>query len=136
MLAGLLYEDALPLFDHLDHANGLYPDSTGLIAFTGRASDMGRFRTPSLRNVAVTAPYMHDGSIATLDAVIDHYAAGGRTIASGPHAGAGGRNPHKSPRMHGFSLSSQQRADLIAFLGALTDINFLRDPRFSSPWVQ
>jgi cytochrome c peroxidase len=50
---------------------------------------MGRFRTPTLRNVALTAPYMHDGSIATLDAVLDHYREGGRTIVDGPHAGVG-----------------------------------------------
>ena len=50
---------------------------------------MGTFRAPSLRNVEVTAPYMHDGTIATLDEVLDFYAAGGRHIASGPFAGDG-----------------------------------------------
>lgn len=64
---------------------GAYPaPNTGLLEHTGRPEDMGRFRAPTLRNVEVTAPYMHDGSIATLDEVIDHYAAGGRTIAAGP----------------------------------------------------
>ncbi len=115
--------------------NGRYPESnTGLVAFSGRPGDMGRFRTPSLRNVAITAPYMHDGSIPTLDAVIDHYAAGGRTIAGGAHAGVGSANPYKSPRVHGFSISAAERADLLAFLGALTDRALLTDPRFSDPW--
>ncbi len=115
---------------------GAYPaDNTGLAEITGRPEDMGRFRAPSLRNVAVTAPYMHDGSIATLDAVIDHYAAGGRTIRAGPHAGVGRRNPLKSSFVPGFKISRRERADLIAFLEALTDEAFLRDPRFANPWT-
>ena len=66
---------------------------------------MGKFRPPTLRNVAVTAPYMHDGSIQTLSQVLDHYAAGGRTIASGPYAGVGHDNPNKAPNVHGFSFA-------------------------------
>jgi len=58
--------------------SGKYPDrNTGLIEHTGRAEDMGKFKAPTLRNSAVTAPYMHDGSIKTLDEVLDHYMAGG-----------------------------------------------------------
>ena len=114
---------------------GAYPrDNTGIAEITGQASDMGRFRAPSLRNIAVTAPYMHDGSIATLDAVLDHYAAGGRTIASGPHAGVGRNNPLKSSFLPGFTLSSAERSDLIAFLYSLTDEQFLRDKRYANPW--
>lgn len=114
---------------------GAYPaDNTGIAEVTGRAQDMGRFRAPSLRNIAVTAPYMHDGSILTLDEVIDHYAAGGRTITSGPHAGVGARNPLKSSFVPGFSLTPQERADLKAFLHTLTDRRFLSDPRFGDPW--
>ena len=64
---------------HDRDGKGAYPaDNVGLIEHTGRPEDMGRFRTPSLRNVAVSAPYMHDGSIADLAGVIAHYAAGGR----------------------------------------------------------
>ena len=77
---------------------------------------------------------MHDGSIATLDGVIDHYAAGGRTVTSGPNAGVGRDNPLKSGFMVGFTLTAQERADLIAFLDALTDDRFLRDPRFADPF--
>src|SRR5207342_3178345 len=81
--------DPLPVFHNTGLYNvggtGRYPDP-GLEAHTHRAADMGAFRAPTLRNVAVTAPYMHDGSIATLAAVIDFYDAGGRVIAGGPLA--------------------------------------------------
>jgi cytochrome c peroxidase len=114
---------------------GAYPaGNTGVREVTGRAEDMGRFRAPTLRNIAVTAPYMHDGSIATLEGVLDHYAAGGRTIRSGPFAGVGADNPLKSGFVSGFSLTPQERADVIAFLEALTDERFLRDPRFADPF--
>jgi cytochrome c peroxidase len=77
---------------------------------------------------------MHDGSVATLDEVIDHYAAGGRTIGSGPHAGVGSANPYKSQLVAGFTLTAEQRQSLIDYLEALTDQDFLTDPRFSNPW--
>ncbi len=95
---------------------------------------MGRFKAPSLRNIALTAPYMHDGSIATLDEVLDHYMAGGRTIASGPHAGVGSANPYKSGFLVGFDLSPSERADVLAFLRSLTDSTFITNPAFSNPW--
>lgn len=114
---------------------GAYPaDNTGLEEHTGRPEDMGRFKAPTLRNIALTAPYMHDGSIATIEEVLDHYAAGGRTITSGPHAGIGRDNPLKSSFVPGFTLTGQERADLLAFLDALTDPQFLSDPRFADPW--
>ena len=83
----------------------------------------------------MTAPYMHDGSAATLGEVIDHYADGGRTIAAGPNRGVGHDNPNKSDGVRGFWLTTGQRADLIAFLESLTDGPLLRDPRFASPWL-
>ena len=117
--------------------SGAYPaDNTGLIEHSGKPADMGRFRTPSLRNVAVTAPYMHDGSIATLSGVIDHYKAGGRTIPGGVHAGRGADNPHKSGFVKGFKLSPVEKRDLIAFLDSLTDRGFLRNPAFSDPFAR
>jgi cytochrome c peroxidase len=116
--------------------NVSYPEpNTGLHRHTGHPEDVGRFRVPTLRNVAVTAPYMHDGSIATLDAVIEHYAAGGRAIYGGPHAGVGSDNPNKTPNVRGFILSPGEKRDLIAFLESLTDEEFLADPRFSDPWA-
>ncbi len=115
---------------------GSYPASDqGLAEFTGLAGDRGKFRAPSLRNVALTAPYAHDGSVATLDDVIDNYAAGGRVIQAGlPNAGDGTQNPNKSVFVHGFPLTQDERADLLAFLNALTDEGFLVDERFASPW--
>jgi cytochrome c peroxidase len=116
---------------------GAYPASDrGLMKLTGRPEDMGRFKAPTLRNIAVTAPYMHDGSIATLGGVIDHYAAGGRTIASGPDAGVGSESPLKDPLVAGFVLTAAERADLIEFLRSLTDETFLTDPRFSNPFAE
>jgi cytochrome c peroxidase len=114
---------------------GAYPEpNTGVHAVSDDEEDMGRFKAPSLRNIAVTAPYMHDGSIATLEEVLAHYEAGGRTIASGPNAGDGSKNPRKSSFVKGFTLTPQQRTDLIAFLRNLTDDEFLTDPRLSNPW--
>lgn len=113
---------------------GAYPAAdTGLFKSTGNAADMGKFRAPSLQNVAVTAPYFHDGSAATLEEVIRIYEAGGRNITSGANAGDGRTNPLKNGFVGGFTLTDQERADLIAFLEALTDEEFLHDPRFSEP---
>jgi cytochrome c peroxidase len=107
----------------------------GLYDQTGEATDVGKFKAPTLRNIAVTAPYMHDGSVATLEDAIDHYAAGGRTIADGPYQGVGRDNANKSPTIRGFTLTAAERADLVAFLRSLTDEELLRDPRFASPWL-
>ena len=125
------------------HNNGLYnlggeggypPHNTGLHDMTGKLSDMGRFKAPSLRNVAVTAPYMHDGSVLTLDDVIDHYARGGRNVSDGPFAGDGRHNPYKSTFVKGFDISASERRDLLAFLESLTDRRVLTDARWSDPW--
>jgi cytochrome c peroxidase len=114
--------------------NGAYPpDNTGLYDMTGVRRDMGRFRAPSLRNVALTAPYMHDGSMATLDEVLDHYARGGRMIASGPTAGDGRQNPYKSEFLKSFELTAGERRDVLAFLDALTDPGVVSDPRWVPP---
>lgn len=119
---------------NLDGKGAYPPNNTGIAELTGRPEDMGRFRAPSLRNVALTAPYMHDGTIDTLDGVLDHYAAGGRTIASGPHAGVGRDNPLKSSFVPGFDMSPEEKADHIAFLQSLTDEAFLKNPAYSDPW--
>jgi cytochrome c peroxidase len=117
-------------------AMGCYPpDNTGLYSVTGVTTDMGRFKAPSLRNIAVTAPYMHDGSIATLPEVLDHYAAGGRTISDGPFAGVGHESPALGQFIRGFSLTQRQKDDLLAFLEALTDDDFLTNPRYADPFA-
>ncbi len=125
------------------HNTGLY-NLTGALSYqspnvgayehTHAAADVGKFKTPTLRNIAVTAPYMHDGSIPTLEGVLDHYAAGGRTLTSGPHAGVGHDNPNKDPLIAGFTLTAADRADLIAFLESLTDEEVRHHPRFANPW--
>ncbi len=120
---------------NLDGSGAYPPDNTGLYDLTGQRRDMGRFKAPSLRNVALTAPYMHDGSIATLDGVIDHYAAGGRRIEAGAFAGDGSRNPYKSEFVRGFMLTDAERADLEAFLTALTDESVLTNPAFRDPFA-
>ena len=79
---------------------------------------MGKFRVPTLRNVALTAPYMHDGSLASLEQVIDHYARSGR------------KHPHQDSRLRPLALWQTERADLVAFLRSLTDPEFVADPRF------
>lgn len=87
---------------------------------TGVASP-GIFKAPSLRNVAVTGPYMHDGSLPSIEAVLDRYAAGGGHVAG------------QDPLIGGFTLTAPQRSDLIEFLHSLTDAALLHDPRFSKP---
>lgn len=115
---------------------GAYPfPNTGVHEVTGRPSDMGKFRAPTLRNVEVTGPYMHDGSVETLEEVIRIYEAGGRLIEQGPLAGDGRRNPLKSGFVPGFSLTDQERRDLVRFLESLTDDAFLTDPRLSNPFA-
>ncbi len=117
--------------------NGAYPaDNTGIFELTGQPEDMGRFRPPTLRNVAVTAPYMHDGSIETLEDVIRTYEAGGRLIEEGPLAGDGRRSPLKSGFVVGFTLTDEERTDLVHFLESLTDESFLTDPRLSDPFAE
>jgi len=87
-------------------------------------SDPGKSKAPTLRNIALTAPYMRDGRFATLDAVLEHYRSGGRHDAA------------QDPLIRGFALSAHDRADLIAFLESLTDREILHDPRFSDPRKQ
>ncbi len=114
---------------------GLYPaDNLGLGEHTSKPEDIGRFRAPTLRNVGLTAPYMHDGSLRTLSHVIDHYAAGGRTLTRGPYPGVGRDNPNKSPLVTGFQLTALEKSDLIAFLHSLTDEAFVTDPRHADPF--
>lgn len=116
---------------------GDYPaDNQGLFAITGKPQDMGKFKAPSLRNIALTAPYMHDGSVKTLAEVVDNYAAGGRNITEGPNAGDGRLNPYKDPLIQNIRLSVRDRADIVAFLRTLTDYAVTKDPRFSDPFAK
>ena len=100
----------------------------GLAEISTLARDDGRFRAPTLRNIEVSGPYMHDGSIGSLSAVIDFYAAGGRNITTGDFQGDGRENLLKSQFIKGFVLTTEEKSDLIAFLKTLTDPTFLSDP--------
>lgn len=103
---------------------GDYPSpNTGLHRHTGHSGDMGKFRAPTLRNIALTAPYMHDGSIPSLDKVVDHYAAGGRSRIN-PQIPSPGTVT--DPLMTGFELTTDEKRQFIAFLHALTDQAFIR----------
>jgi cytochrome c peroxidase len=127
------------------HNTGLYnidgkgaypPNNTGVYEITNEPSDMGKFKAPTLRNIALTAPYMHDGSMKTLEEVIGHYKTGGRTIKKGELAGIGSKNPLKSNFVSGFKLTVQEQRDLLAFLDCLTDEDFIKNPAFSDPLVR
>lgn len=115
---------------NVDGEGGYPADNPGAVEFTGAPFDKGRIRTPSLRNVAVTAPYMHDGSIATLEDVIRrHYALAGRSTSD-----TGQPSPMRSGLLVGFEASDEEVADLLAFLNALTDRSFLAHPDLGNPW--
>ncbi len=115
---------------------GAYPDDNpGLLGVMPQpASNAGKFRTVSLRNIALTAPYMHDGSIATLEDVLDFYAGHGRNVTSGRYKGDGRSNPFKDPRIDKITLNAEDKAAIIAFLKTLTDESFITNPRYSDPF--
>ena len=100
--------------------NGLEEEyiDEGRFRLTGDSADMALFKVPTLRNIAVTAPYMHDGSISSLDEVVEHYNSGGKN------------HIHKSQLVKPLSLTEKEKDDLIAFLKALTDEDFLSNPNF------
>lgn len=105
----------------LDHVvlSDLQKSELGRYAVTGNIADLGAFRTPSLRNVARTAPYLHDGSLSSLEQVVQFFNNGGKHRPDDP-----GPNPYQSPRIEPLHLSRQQQADLVAFLKSLTSPEF------------
>jgi cytochrome c peroxidase len=107
----------------LDYAESL-TDFTdlGLGAVTGQLIDNGKFRVPTLRNIALTAPYMHDGRFKTLEEVIDHYSSGGHFA------------DNVDANILAFPLSEQDKLDLIAFMHTFTDTVFTQNPAFQNPF--
>ena len=97
--------------DHFDHASERPPNDVGRFEVTENPKDRWAYKTPSLRNVALTAPYMHDGSLLTLEAVVDFYDKGGED------------NPLKDPLLTPLNLTKQEKAELVAFMKALTGAN-------------
>ncbi|ASZ11750.1 hypothetical protein CK934_12670 [Chitinophaga sp. MD30] len=106
--------------------NGLQLDyvDKGIGAVTGKAEDQGTFKMPSLRNVELTAPYMHDGRFGTLEEVIEHYSSG---VKNGVNTGI------QLPR-GGFNFSAQEKADVLAFLKTLTDKTLATNPLYADPF--
>lgn len=106
--------------DYSFQNNGLYEDyeDQGRYRVTVDSSDIGKFKVFTLRNVALSGPYMHDGSLKTLEEVIEHYDSGGSD------------HPNKSPHIKPLGLNEQEKADLISFLRALTDHTFINNPAF------
>ena len=103
-----------------------------LYEFTHNEEDTGKFKAPTLRNIAVTVPYMHDGSIKTLEQAIDHYrsaAAPSRLVQTPGWV----RNLNKSEFVKPIELSAQERADRV--LRSLTDRTLLADPSLSDPFT-
>jgi cytochrome c peroxidase len=105
---------------------GLDDDTVGTDGGVGditlKPQDIGRFKSPSLRNVEVTGPYMHDGRLPTLEAVLDHYSSGGK------------KHLNKDVRVQPLHFTRSEQAALVAFLKTLTDPTFLSDPKFSDPF--
>jgi cytochrome c peroxidase len=103
--------------------DGSYVDGgdRGRQVLTNRTGDLGKFKVPALRNVAASAPYMHDGSLPTLEDVVAQYDRGGRGHAS------------TDPQIQVLALTEAEKADLLAFLRALSDDAFLTDARFAAP---
>jgi cytochrome c peroxidase len=114
--------------DNIFHNNGLdsFFDDLGLGAITGDPLDNGKFKSPSLRNLAYTSPFMHDGRFETLDEVINHYSEGlvySETI-----------DPlMKNIAQGGVQLTENEKSDLKAFLLSLSDIGFTTNPEFQNP---
>ena len=100
-----------------------YPNrDQGLYEKTLLEKDRGKFRVPTLRNLAFTAPYFHDGSVQTLDEVIAAYESGGKN------------HPNKDPLIKGFQLSSSEKKALISFLFSLSDSSICNNQSFSNPF--
>jgi len=99
----------------------------GFAAVTGKATDHGKFKVPSLRNVAITFPYMHDGRFQTLRQVVEHYNTG--VVVQSRNI-----DPSMIGFIHGLGLTQQDITDLVAFLETLTDESFVTNPAYASPF--
>jgi cytochrome c peroxidase len=112
--------------------NGLEsnPTDLGVGAITGVQAEKGAFKVPTLRNIALSAPFMHDGRFANLNEVLDFYSTG---IQSHPFLHEDLKTNGQPKRMN---FSANDKEDLIAFLNTLTDDHLLTDPKFSDPFKQ
>ena len=101
----------------------------GVGGLTGLPQDEGLFKVPSLRNIELTAPYMHDGRFATLEEVVEFYNAG---VVNHPNLSPPLRGPGGQPRR--LNLTAAQKAALVAFLKTLTDTSVTTDEKYSDPF--
>lgn len=120
------------IFKELFHNNGLdsLPNDEGRMDFTGQDIDRGRFRVPTLRNIALTAPYMHDGRFSSLQEVLDHY---NEHIRQSPYLSPFIAEATNEPGGKSLLLREDEKQDIIAFLHMLTDSTFVNNPEFSDP---
>jgi cytochrome c peroxidase len=114
-------------FRNIGLDNVYTPSNYGRYAVTHNSADMGKFKVPSLRNIELTAPYMHDGRFATLEEVIDHYDSG---VKPGPTLDPIMTKPAK---INGLNLTLQEKSDLISFLKTFTDSSFINNPELGAP---
>ena len=114
--------------DNMLRNNGLdaNPLDEGQMKFTGLVTDKGKFKVPTLRNIGVTAPYMHDSRFATLNDVVNFYSSGIKQ--SSPNI-----DEHMPDYGSGLNLTKEEKADLVAFLNSLTDTDFITNKAFSDP---
>ncbi|MEO6285983.1 MAG: cytochrome c peroxidase [Dyadobacter sp.] len=119
-------------FKELFHNNGLDSIATdlGREKFTGQSADRARFRIPTLRNIMLTAPYMHDGRFTTIEQVLDHYS---EHIVQSPTLSAFLQDISNETGGKNLALTKDEKADLTAFLDMLTDSSFITNPAFSNP---
>lgn len=115
--SGVLLTD----FEYVNIGQFMNYEDQGRTRITLDSADIGKFKTPSLRNIEYTAPYLHDGSLETLEEVIDHFETGGLD------------HPNKDSRMQPFELSAGQKEQLVAFLMTLSDPQLLTNPEFQAP---
>jgi cytochrome c peroxidase len=122
-------------FLELFHNNGLDSISkdSGREKFTGQASDHGRFRVPTLRNIALTAPYMHDGRFSTLEQVLDHY---NEHVAPSPNLSSFLQNVSNEKNGKSLMLTKGEKNNIISFLHMLTDSTFINNPEFTNPHIK
>lgn len=129
---GTLYTDNTYRNNGLDNAPTLHDfTDLGRGGVTGNQFENGQFRVPTLRNIVLTAPYMHDGRFATLEEVLDHYAAHVQ-LAENLDVNLAARITANPPAP--ISFTDQEKQDIINFLHTLTDTAFVNNPAFSNPW--
>lgn len=104
----------------------------GVGGISGATNQMGCFKVPALRNIALTAPYMHDGRFKTLEEVVGHYSTG---IKMHPNLSNSLRDPDHNDQPLRMNFSTQDKSDLIAFLNTLTDYKLLSEEQFSDPFI-